>query len=607
MAIKIQDKVELEEIIDQYLMDDIPLSLLTETYDLTYPQIQLLINRTIGFTRQKERLLDDNPELSYNDIPQDILSIPHNVKEEYPRTYEEVVELFKRLDEIKQILTSPIEEEHKRLTASYEAQQNKLAQYDYDIIKRIESFLSELKENMDSDTVAETLFRNGIGMRDLQPFNEIYQAYTEDQKRLVSITQELNACETTLQNYRSQKKKLEYEYEDIRETLTVCNIKLVNWCIRRFFNNIPLVKEETQLYGLEALAIAINEFDYKLGFRFSTYAVPVIVHHIEKHFQELYGMSWDNFTKKESIRYYRRLMRENDPDLKRDPTPQELADLGLISLNARQIANVDELIDDIVPMSSVYPPMSSDYPETRRYEMPGSFEDYELIDAYEDNYSIPSSSESIDDTVLNGFSKEAIRDVLKELTPREEAVLKMRFGLENNSPMTLKEVGKHFNITREYIRQIEVKALRKLRHPSRANRLRGYYDDTGYKTSTPKPQAHPNIYLYKKLISLLNLSKSQESILLFMNLDGLGWDTEKMNEYINNLYITCDYIKKGKHQKDNPHDLAYLIPGNASYYSDFIPPEVVAVLQSQLESIIAVIENYYQRSNIDISSKSRKK
>ncbi len=607
MAIKIQDKVELEEIIDQYLMDDIPLSLLTETYDLTYPQIQLLINRTIGFTRQKERLLDNNPELSYNDIPQDILSIPHNVKEEYPRTYEEVVELFKRLDEIKQILTSPIEEEHKRLTASYEAQQNKLAQYDYDIIKRIESFLGELKENMDSDTVAETLFRNGIGMRDLQPFNEIYQAYTEDQKRLVSIAQELNACETSLQNYRSQKKKLEYEYEDIRETLTVCNIKLVNWCIRRFFNNIPLVKEETQLYGLEALAIAINEFDYKLGFRFSTYAVPVIVHHIERHFQELYGMSWDNFTKKESIRYYRRLMRENNPDLKRDPTPQELADLGLISLNARQIANSDELIDDIVPMSSVYPPMSSDYPETRRYEMPETFEDYELIDDYEDSYSIPSSSESIDDTVLNSFSKEAIREVLKELTPREEAVLKMRFGLENNSPMTLKEVGKHFNITREYIRQIEAKALRKLRHPSRANRIRGYYYDTGYKSSSSKPQAHPNIYLYKKLISLLKLSKSQESILLFMNLDGLGWDTEKMNEYITNLYITCDYIKKGKHQKDNPHDLAYLIPGNASYYPDFIPPEVVAVLQSQLEYIIAVIESYYQRSNIDISSKSRKK
>jgi len=329
---KIKDKVSLERIIDEFLKNDIPLSILTDKYDLTYSQIQLLLNRTRGFSRQTDKIADILGDYNIDEYSDNYLAIPHDILEKNPLKNEEQIALFRRLDELKNLLSLNVGRLNNSVDiASLEA---RIASYDKGQIKKIESFLQELSnlEDRSIDNISFIMRRYGMTSTVVQDFSLVYNQYLKDCEELERLKQEKIENETTQKQVRAY----EREYQSIRDELVVRNMKLVNWCIRNFFNNIPLPKDEAQLYGVEGLARAINGFDCSLGYQFSTYAVVVIERNIKKYFKELYGMTWEDFTAKELIRYYRSLAREYDSERVVDATPHELAGMDFVNLSSKQ-------------------------------------------------------------------------------------------------------------------------------------------------------------------------------------------------------------------------------------------------------------------------------
>ena len=543
-AVTIKDKVLLEKIIDKYLMNDIPLSLLLEQYDLTYPQMQLLMNRVRGFSRQSEALDEANEVFSYDDLPEEYLVIPHTFTEEYPYTQDEMQARFKRLEELKELLANTPEvnlEEYKQRVATAKA---KLETYDQVTIGNIEAFMRDYDEyvaqgtEIDEMLLIRLLSKNHIPLRESNNLNNLYSNYLTDKEELLKAEKELEIKRLE----RKERFKLEREYEQIREELITHNVKLVNWCIRRFFNNIAISKEEAQAYGLEGLVMSINKFDYKKGFYFSTFAVRVIVQNIERHFKELYGMKWNEFINKNAIKYYRRLMRAADPTRLTDITPQELADLGLMSLSAEQIANYDELAYPAQPFSSVYEDLDDGYEHTRKSEMPATMEEYETIDEYQEQTEILDIDSEIEDLVLDKQVKGALEEVIKTLTEREAEVLRLRFGFEDGILHGYTEIARMYGLSKERIRQIESKAIRKLRHPSRAVKIRDFYGDT-HGTYYGEPE--PNITIdevYEKLRYLLSLDIGKNGMLAFMNMEGLNWTEEDLEDAISTLMLVTDMV-----------------------------------------------------------------
>ena len=205
--------------------------------------------------------------------------------------------------------------------------------------------------------------------------------------------------------------------------------------------------------GNLGLMKAVEKFDCSRGYKFSTYATWWIRQAITRAIADQARTVRIPVHMVETIHKVSRVSRQLLQEYGREPTPEEIAEK--IGMTAEKVRDT---------MKYALEPVSLETPI-------GEEEDSHLGDFIPDEDS-PAPAEAASYTLL----KEQINEVLHTLTPREEQVLKLRFGLEDGRTRTLEEVGKEFDITRERIRQIEAKALRKLRHPSRSKRLRDYLD-----------------------------------------------------------------------------------------------------------------------------------
>ena len=268
------------------------------------------------------------------------------------------------------------------------------------------------------------------------------------EKRLTRSIQELKAVNRDIATGEAMARRAKKE-------MVEANLRLVISIAKKYTNRglqfLDLIQE-----GNIGLMKAVDKFEYRRGYKFSTYATWWIRQAITRSIADQARTIRIPVHMIETINKLNRISRQMLQEMGREPTPDELA--GRMEMPEDKVRKVLKIAKEPISMET---PIGDD-------------EDSHLGDFIED-----AAAESPLDSATVESLRETVHGVLSQLTPREAKVLRMRFGIEMSTDHTLEEVGKQFDVTRERIRQIEAKALRKLRHPSRSERLKSFLDQEG--------------------------------------------------------------------------------------------------------------------------------
>ncbi len=305
-----------------------------------------------------------------------------------------------------------------------------------------------VKDNEDDPNVQELSKEEEFDLNDLSvppgvKINDPVRMYLKEIGRvdLLSADDEIKLAE-----------RIEQGDEEAKRRLAEANLRLVVSIAKRYVGRGMLFLDLIQ-EGNMGLIKAVEKFDYRKGFKFSTYATWWIRQAITRAIADQARTIRIPVHMVETINKLIRVQRQLLQDLGREPTPEEIGeDMDLTPEKVREILKIaQEPVSLETPIGEEDDSHLGDFIEDQDATSPSEHAAYELL-------------------------KEQLEDVLDTLTDREENVLRLRFGLDDGRTRTLEEVGKVFGVTRERIRQIEAKALRKLRHPSRSKRLKDFLE-----------------------------------------------------------------------------------------------------------------------------------
>ena len=291
----------------------------------------------------------------------------------------------------------------------------------------------------------------------IKAFIKNFDSISRVQSRYQALTKAARLPAARMRALYDQMCKAEKSVQDAKQELINANLRLVISIAKHYLNRglqfLDLIQE-----GNLGLMKAVDKFEYRRGYKFSTYATWWIRQAITRALADQGRTIRIPVHMVETLNKITRIIRQYQQEYGREPSYAYLAQkVGLTEQRVRTI------------MRARREPVSIDAPV-------GDEEDSHLVDFIEDKTS-PSPLEKAESDNL----KQVVHEVLASLSPREAKVLMLRYGIDTNTEHTLEELGRQFVVTRERIRQIEAKALRKLRHPSRANKLRSFLDENNIK------------------------------------------------------------------------------------------------------------------------------